>query len=67
MTNQRPTAEIKVIHYGPHIVPDPDHSTYVEIKRGKSAQFFNLDTDQELDDLIQALENARQKGDIHNG
>lgn len=53
----------KVIHYGPSVVSDPDHSTYIEDT--KTGNAFILTTDEELKALIEALESALLEGDDH--
>ena len=61
---------IEVIHYGPKTVPDPDHSTSVIVRSIDSENAHNnrtwvlsLESDEELDELINQLVDARQDAD----
>lgn len=56
--------QVFVTHYGPEAVPDPDHSTYIEIRRyGQTHGQLAVESHDELKQLVGALVEAVAKGD----
>ena len=56
--------EVFVTHFGPEKVPDPDHTTYIEIRRyGQTHGQLAVESHDELKQLIGALVEAIAQGD----
>lgn len=56
--------QVFVTHYGPEAVPDPDHSTYIEIRRyGQTHGQLAVESHDELKQLVGALVEAVAEGD----